>query len=601
MMIEELRLTSFKGFRDFDLKCSAFTTLVGVNSSGKTSILQAVQFLYDLVIFAFGNREEPNFANPQWSSNPNSQIQRLSFGDPDALWLHKRTTEPCKIAAKLSDGNELTLEVTGRNNYDLDLLRNGTSIRGEVSHNLEYQSTVQEFFALRPTYVPPVGMISPTETFIPYTQLTQQRDRGQIAEGWRNRLFWLWNDGGHQQFDEITELVRRYLPSANVLRPRFTRDSSPMVRIEFEEGGTTFDISSSGGGLRTLLNLAVVLRSSGSRCLLLDEPDAHLHGSLQRAIATMLIDHATENNVQVFVASHAPEFIAEVPVEHLLWIDRDKAEAIPCNEISRFLVDLGVVTNAEAIQAHGADKILFVEGSTDRTILAQLIMRSGRKKPFDDQTVIIASLPSGKGDSKYLRIFQELSREVYKLHMKIVCIIDSDYGLKGDSATEPLDEFAPLILPLGRKEVENYLLDPDLINAAAVTSAEKRKKRTGPENILVPSVEEISSELTRILDDPRVRDKVKYQVRPRYQDTLPKDLDPSTKDEKADEWFREKWGNMVWQIANCPGKEVLRALRLWCQDNYSLNLSTRNLIEQFKECPKDIDEIAEKMEVYFCE
>ncbi len=84
-MIEELRLTSFRGFRDFALKCSEFTTLVGVNSSGKTSILQAVQFLYDLVIFAFGNREEPDFTSPQWSSNPSSQIQRLSFGDPDAL------------------------------------------------------------------------------------------------------------------------------------------------------------------------------------------------------------------------------------------------------------------------------------------------------------------------------------------------------------------------------------------------------------------------------------------------------------------------------------------------------------------------------------
>jgi predicted ATP-dependent endonuclease of OLD family len=71
MMIEEIHLVSFKGFRDFTLKCAPVTVLVGLNSSGKTSILQSIQLVDDIVRYAFGGWngvavERPNFSNVQW-------------------------------------------------------------------------------------------------------------------------------------------------------------------------------------------------------------------------------------------------------------------------------------------------------------------------------------------------------------------------------------------------------------------------------------------------------------------------------------------------------------------------------------------------------
>ena len=62
MIIEHLHLQSFKGFRDFNLECSQFTVLVGRNNGGKTSILQAIQLLHDIFVFAFGNGEQPDSA-----------------------------------------------------------------------------------------------------------------------------------------------------------------------------------------------------------------------------------------------------------------------------------------------------------------------------------------------------------------------------------------------------------------------------------------------------------------------------------------------------------------------------------------------------------
>jgi predicted ATP-dependent endonuclease of OLD family len=62
--IEQIRLEAFKGFKDFTLNCSPFTTLAGGNSSGKTSILQAVSLLHDFLIFVLGGKGNISLQNP---------------------------------------------------------------------------------------------------------------------------------------------------------------------------------------------------------------------------------------------------------------------------------------------------------------------------------------------------------------------------------------------------------------------------------------------------------------------------------------------------------------------------------------------------------
>lgn len=132
MLIEEIHLSSFKGFKDFKLKCSQFTTLVGMNSSGKTSILQAIKLVHDFFQYSFGGYsnpdiQRPNFTDIRWSYNnsyqsPSKIINRLNSGDPDALWLNKKNVIPCQIALKLSQEIEVRLEVPSRDSYNLDLL-----------------------------------------------------------------------------------------------------------------------------------------------------------------------------------------------------------------------------------------------------------------------------------------------------------------------------------------------------------------------------------------------------------------------------------------------------------------------------------------------
>lgn len=608
MRIEELQLVAYKGFSGFTLKCSSYTVLTGLNSSGKTSILQAIQLVFDIFMYAFGryadrNSQTPNFGNPQWSSDPSYGINRMSFGDPDALWLNKKTSEPCKLFLKVSGGIDLKLEIRGRNQYQLEMLVNGVNIQNSLETPIS-RKLVEELYGVNPIYVAPVAGISPAEDLLHHPQLMQKLDRGAIAESWRSSLYWLYNDGNKDDFDRVVEMVQRYLPGAMIEPPRLNHNNSPQVLINFEQDETSFDISTSGGGMRTILGLAILLKLSKSKCLLLDEPDAHLHSSLQREVARMLLDHAIENDVQIIASTHASDFIAEVPIESLVWIDRTKNEGRLCEGLGRFLADLGAVTKADAIRAYRADKILFIEGVLDRNVLAQLFdFYQGQHapnpfNPFRDNSTVVAALPNGKGDTAHLMAFPKLLLETFKLNVKIACIFDNDYDsdkLTGVSSPEYTDV---LLLSLQRKEIENYFIEPSVI-AKAIADVIDRRKIWAGKTANQPSVEEVQNELTRILNEPEIRDTVKHQKVPKYRESLDTKFDPSTRERLGEEWFAKVWNEEEWRLENLPGKKVLAKLRGWAQANYSVSLTNRHLIGALQHCPTDLNDLFEKLYSYF--
>lgn len=597
MRIERLQLTSFKGFSDFTVSLGQVATLVGLNSAGKTSVLQAVKLVHDIVVFAFGGGDRPDFSAPQWTANPSSAIQRVSYADPDAVWLGKRTSEPCSINAIFTGGVEVRLDIIGPRQYKLNVSKNGDSLVGDLPSQV-LKEAIEGIFSMRPIFVPSVGETSPLEKLPSYAELRSKFDEGSVSHVWRSYLFWLYNDGNKDEFEQVVSLVGQYLPGAKVLPPQLAHDNPPRVMLQFVEEGAVFDISMSGGGLRTLLNLAVMLRLSGSRCLLLDEPDAHLHSSLQRAVAALLTDYAEENDLQILIASHAPDFISELPVESLVWIDRTQKKGLTCNEVGRLLVDLGAMTKADAIRSCGADRVLFVEGSFDIAVLRELLSLSAGQNPCDDPQVIVAKLPSGGGSAAHLRAFEAMSRSALRLPIKVACIKDKDYDILEGEVSEATEGSDPLLLVLPRKEIENYLVEPSVLASAAGDAARKRTDRTGAD-VSVPTQADLATELQDILNRVAIREQVRWQVIHRYRDSLEGDLDGSTKEKKADEWFQAQWSDPKWRLAHCPGKAVLKEVRDWCQQHYSLTLTKRCLLDALSGPPADFHGIARQLQVHF--
>jgi len=592
MIIEELYLKSFRGFKEFHLKCSPLTVLVGPNSSGKTTILQAVQLVFDILAHAYaGARDVRSF---KWSSSPGSLIDRLKLVEHEDLWFHKAASEACEISLKLSGGIELRAGIT-RGNYELDLIEDGVSLRELLV--APKPGTIENILRIRPSYVPAVGAISPTEILTGHADFERGFAGGEAAAFWRRRLYWLYNDRGTKRFESIVAFIRRCLPGVEVMEPHLSHDSQPQVQILFEEGGTVFDIGSSGGGLRTLLNVSAFLNLSQSECLLFDEPDAHLHSSLQKGVARMFMDYVSEGKRQVFAATHAPDLISEIPIEDLVWIDKQETEGRTCNEVGKVLVDLGAISTTQAVQIN-KNKMLLAEGDLDLEVYAAFFDLAGfENNPFRDVAVSKANLPNGKGDAAILVTFHAMLKEAIDPEMRIACITDNDYDLDDAPSADPSDRSKPLCLSLRRKEIENYLIEPQVIAKAAAAAAREQEQHKKQE-VNAPDPEQVDQELERILGDPEIF-RFRSLAVTEYIKSLEPGQDQSTRLEKALHWFEENWGDKEWRRRNCPGKKVLKKLKDWCQTEYSLTLTDGKLIDALESCPEDIVGIASQVHQYF--
>ena len=149
--------------------------------------------------------------------------------------------------------------------------------------------------------------------------------------------------------------------------------------------------------MRSLLNLASVLLLNKNRIIMLDEPDAHLHSGLQRAIARMIQDFSYEHGIQILVATHAPDFISECDVDSIIWVDKDANAGRSASEMSRILVDLGSLKPSEVFESDAQAKLLFVEGNTDKRVLSDFLKKVAPELDLD--SIRIAKLPSGKSSS----------------------------------------------------------------------------------------------------------------------------------------------------------------------------------------------------------
>lgn len=78
-MIQQIRIDNFKSLVDFEMRLASFTCLVGLNGAGKSTVLQALDFI--------------------------SQQMR---GEIDS-WLTQRQWEPRDLGSKLTAKQNITL------------------------------------------------------------------------------------------------------------------------------------------------------------------------------------------------------------------------------------------------------------------------------------------------------------------------------------------------------------------------------------------------------------------------------------------------------------------------------------------------------------
>jgi ABC-type transport system involved in cytochrome c biogenesis ATPase subunit len=584
--ITKLKLQRFLGFEDFTVEFKDFTVLVGPNSGGKTSILRAINFVFDALRVYYGNQEQPNVGmagSIEARTGLSPAFTPLMLPDPQSLYYGRGGTSGAQLVldAILPDGNgNVRLHVQIERNYQGRVLGS----LNDQPFNILQPPIVEG--VLRRLYFSPVefrqslSTISPTESVLAWPQVMSNLNEGRFSDIVRNWLHWLLDGPSQQAFETIAARIEQYLPGVRLHPPQRSRDNQPRVIVTYAEDGFDHDLSVSGNGLKTILVLLAAMQASRSPVLLFDEPDAHLHSSVQRAVAGLMADEAGFGH-QIIITSHAPDLIEEAPVDSLVWIDRHLQEGRSCDDAGRVLVDLGAVSKTQAVRTLGADTLLLFEDKPDSRVLGAVLRRVGKADLFARCRV---GHLHGYGDVAHLPHAIRVSRQWLPVRLKAVAVLDADYNAILPHASHA-EQDGVLVLRLPCKELENLLLlDGRAVEAAAENVARLREIRTG-ERILRPTAQQIETKIDEFTQAADVRRPLECHWEFRWLKERgmagPESLDEARKQ------FEKFWADPQWRRRCCGGKQVLKMLKHWIQEEFKLSFgSIERLFEGYEPDPE---------------
>lgn len=224
-------------------------------------------------------------------------------------------------------------------------------------------------------------------------------------------------------------------------------------------------------------------------CVLMDEPELHLHPVLQGKILDYIRTISIRESVQFVLATHSPTLVEHANSEELFLLRPSELVDGDHNQLMKVASDdeklevirevFGSTSNVTAMRP-----LLVVEGrKSDKTSKRSSDARvySFLSEDFNRVTIIPGG---GKSECKKLaESLNELSAE-FSEKIKAYSLLDRDL-----TEGEPEEEYS-IYLPVSM--IENLLVDPDVIWNALATVVHKTE---------FSSVEDVSSALDVLLDE----------------------------------------------------------------------------------------------------
>ena len=324
--------------------------------------------------------------------------------------------------------------------------------------------------------------------------------------------------------------------------------------------------------------LSHIFRGQNRSMLIIDEPDIYLHANPQRQLLSILKALGPD----VLVATHSSEIVADADANDILVIDKTQRSAKRVRSpegIQSALGSLGSIHMVMMSTIAQTRRVLYVEGE-DFKILRRFARRLGLSKLGTG--VGIAPFPLG-GFPPVQQIKAVTLGVSESIGGSIIFggIFDRDYRSDEeiDELLKSLGRELELSVILERKEIENYLLVPSVLDKTLARLLEERARRSSES---VGAVRPISEFLQEITSPMKSEVQAQY-IAKREEFLLRTGKDRSTINRETIEIFDRKWNNDQLRLHIVPGKRVLRELFSRVQEQYKVNLSTAKIIDQLRD------------------
>lgn len=227
-------------------------------------------------------------------------------------------------------------------------------------------------------------------------------------------------------------------------------------------------------------------------CVLIDEPELHLHPNLQLKVLDYLRVLTSQQRTQVIVATHSPTIVEGATFEELFLLRPIDLVQPEDNQLVRVAHDeeklaalrtlFGSTHNLTSLQP-----VIVLEGASDdsagHTVADRRLYRA-LHPGFDRATLI-----SGGGKRECVTLARALHQALaeFSTRLQVVALLDKDVEQGGDGFVK--------LLPVSM--IENLLVDPDVIFEAIESVLDRTSFRT---------VDDVANALDQLLTESESRE-----------------------------------------------------------------------------------------------
>ena len=417
-MIKKIRFHRFKQFgdRSFDLRPSEFILLAGGNNSGKSSILHGLavwQFCKTAMEMERGSEQFGASAAKQGLGLGDEEFSPINVPSLSHLWTNLRSgknEEPDGYTLKICCywdelGNERYLE------FGMALANDRLFIK-QTDSNIDAPDSLP-----RIAYLPPFAGITDREMRLPGAIRRRRVGEGLAGAILRNLLLDMYERNVAQRARlrgdrskipdtalknlretdpwELLQATLRETFAAELKVSPFKEEYHSYIRVEVEKGEVSKnklkrypkyrrrDIMVEGSGFLQWLSVFALALDPNIDTLLLDEPDAHLHCTLQEHLTSKLRDLARKAEKQILFATHSTEILRSSPIEEVLHLQGGRGRYLRDEEQrAGLLTGLGSDYAPRVDRLKKTKRLFFVEGISDLKILKIFCGKLGLEWPI---------------------------------------------------------------------------------------------------------------------------------------------------------------------------------------------------------------------------
>jgi predicted ATPase len=348
----KIKIVNFKRIELLELDVEPITAIVGGNTSGKSSVLQAAQLGVSLLQSAFRGRNrkgDPKFvgsvSDDEVFFHPTHHLLDLRRGgaaterDGFEIGFTCTITEHDTTADTYSERPEtVTIEVKRGKNANISIRLVGSR---------ELAGLLAEGGISSSIFTPGLSGISTREELRTRGALASQAMQGDANTSLRSLVYHLFHDDAdctaavedawdaadwdndpipslpESKWKSFCTLLDEVYEGARLLVDH-NEKTDQFIDIQVQYSGQLVPLDLASTGMLQVIQILAYACFFRPPLLLLDEPDSHLHADSQSKLFAALKGLTSTTNTRIVLASHSPQLIQEMNGQegiHICWME----------------------------------------------------------------------------------------------------------------------------------------------------------------------------------------------------------------------------------------------------------------------------------------